>query len=268
MTVAMGLVCSDGVIVAADSMGSAQRVSVHSQKVQACQALPMVWTAAGSVYVIEEVEKAIRELDQQVADKASVGRFFAKADLASIRSQIEGCVRPVIQQCYENALLPQTAYQRGRHPFHSDFLFLGWSADTPFFLEFSGDGQLNWHTARKFGAVGSGFEFATVASALLTNYLEGEPLSVDLGLQLAWRTIDTVCEVSTELVGRPVQLGIVDEHGPRVLGRDEVADVMENVLAWKQIEAETLGRRVPEATEHEPEELPRLDESEDDQPEE
>lgn len=259
MTVAMGLVCSDGVLVAADSMGSAQRVSVHAQKVQTCSALPMVWTAAGSIYVIEEVEKAIRDLDRQAAETPKVGRHFADANLESIRTQLEGCVRPVMKRCYENALLPQTAYQAGQHPFRSDFLFLGWSQGTPFFLEFSGDGQLNWHTSRKFGAVGSGFEFATVASALLTNYLEGEPLTVDLGLQLAWRTIDTVCEVSTALVGRPVQLAVVDENGPRVLDQSEVVGVKESVLAWKQIEAETLSRQVPEATAHEPESPPSID---------
>lgn len=57
-------------------------------------------------------------------------------------------------------------------PMHSDFLVLGYANNTPYFLELSGDGQLNWHTAGKFAVVGSGGPFAEVANGLMAHYVE------------------------------------------------------------------------------------------------
>ena len=60
MTIAVGLVCSDGVIIASDSMASSGNVAVHADKVYRLDHLPVVWSASGSVYVIEEVEQHLR----------------------------------------------------------------------------------------------------------------------------------------------------------------------------------------------------------------
>lgn len=59
MTVAIGLVCKDGVLVAADSMGSSQNIAMRVPKVHKFANNPVVWTASGSQYVLEEVEAAV-----------------------------------------------------------------------------------------------------------------------------------------------------------------------------------------------------------------
>ena len=45
MTVALGLVCSDGVLVASDSMASNGRVASAAIKVHRLDKRPIVWTA-------------------------------------------------------------------------------------------------------------------------------------------------------------------------------------------------------------------------------
>ena len=100
MTVAIGLVCSDGVIVASDSMASAGSTAFPICKVHASTPLKMVWTMAGSVYVSEEVEAAIAAL----SSNTSAVRAFEQADLNQIRGFLGTEVRRVISQCYNSAL--------------------------------------------------------------------------------------------------------------------------------------------------------------------
>jgi ATP-dependent protease HslVU (ClpYQ) peptidase subunit len=88
---------------------------------------------------------------------------------------------------------------------------------TPYFFEVAHDGQRNWHTAAKFYAIGSGGDFASVANALMEHYLEGEELTVNLGMRLAFRTIKATCRVSSQYVREPVQLAVVDKNGARTL---------------------------------------------------
>jgi len=132
------------------------------------------------------------------------------------------------------------AGERQMHPFASDFLLLGFAGGTPYFLEVAHDGQLNWHHDAGFYAVGSGGEFASVARALMAHYVEGDDLPVELGLQLAYRTIANTIEVSSQYVSLPVQLAAVDAAGARVLDEGDVERVKQAVQGWMKIEAETL----------------------------
>lgn len=101
------------------------------------------------------------------------------------------------------------------------------------------DGQVNWHTSFGFYAVGSGGPFATVARGLMAHYLS-TPLSVEQGLKVAYRAIDTTCEVSPGGVGPPVQLAVVDDSGARILDEVAVNSVGDLVTRWKTLEIETL----------------------------
>jgi hypothetical protein len=124
----------------------------------------------------------------------------------------------------------------------TDILLLGYANGTSYFLEVSEDGQMNWHTTHNFHAIGSGGEFASVAHALMQHYLSEGPLSLSIGMQLAYRTIETACEVSASGVGLPVQIAVVDDRGPRLLGSEEIDELKTLVDGWKQLERETLLR--------------------------
>lgn len=261
MTVAIGLACADGVVVASDSMSASGGIARHGQKVNALTNLPVVWTASGSVYVVEEVAVSLKELDDEAAKQAAVRAAFMKPDLDALRGNLGRYVREAMKRCY-NAATPGQQMLRGaageqRHPFGSDFLLLGYGNGSPYFLEVAHDGQLNWHHDARFYAVGSGGEFASVAHALMAHYMEGEPLPVELGLEVAYRTIATTIKVSSQWVGFPVQLAVADENGARVLDSDEVERVEQAVQSWIRVEADTLRRPEPDQPLEEP---PSLDE--------
>jgi 20S proteasome alpha/beta subunit len=238
MTVAIGLVCSDGVVVASDSMGSMGNTARPICKVFAEPDLHMVWTAAGSVYVIEEVEQAIKDAAKDGAIKPS----FNVPYLNGIRTRLGPKVTDTIKRCYGNALPhgPNQLGPQGKHPFISDFLLAGWKKNKAWFLEIDNTGQLNWHTDAAFAAVGSGGEFATVAQALMKHYVEGRDINVDDGLLIAYRAIESTCGVSSSFVGLPVWLATSTDKGARVLERTEIDKVGAEVEAWKILESETL----------------------------
>lgn len=86
----------------------------------------------------------------------------------------------------------------------------------------------------------------------MAHYVEGEPLPVDLGLDVAYRTIATTIEVSSQWVGFPVQLAVADKDGARVLESDDVERVKEAVQSWIKVEADTLRRPAPKQPLEEP----------------
>lgn len=258
MTVAIGLVCKDGVVVASDSMSSAGAIAHQGQKVKAVEDLRLVWTASGSVYIIEEVEVAMVALGKEAESEAAIRETFQEPKLQLARQNIAEHARKSMDKAYKSALsgvAPIPLAGGGtRHPWHSDFLFAGYANKTPYLLEVAGDGQLNWHTTHGFSSVGSGGPFAEVARGLMEHYVQGSEIPVALGLWVAFRTIDTTCRVSTQFVGLPVQLAVVDDSGARVLSQDEVDEVDEGVQGWLVEEKDTLRQpgEAPEALEEPP----------------
>ncbi len=93
MTVALGLICSDGVLVASDSMASNGPVASTAVKVHRFEQQPTVWTASGSVYVIEEAAQQLANLETQIGQRPDVASAFGEPNLAVIRQNIAGCLK-------------------------------------------------------------------------------------------------------------------------------------------------------------------------------
>jgi 20S proteasome alpha/beta subunit len=240
VTVAIGLVCKDGVLAASDSMGSDQMTAHKAIKVHALDHCPVVWTASGSVYVMEEVAAKMAGFDKPNENDGGPPKQFREPNLPVLRQTLFAAINPAMLKCYQSALA-STPFEAGRTnaDFMTSFLILGYSNETPWFLEFAQDGQVNWHTDPRFYAVGSGGSFATVAHGLMAHYLS-EPLTLNDAKKVAYRAIETTCEVSSMYVGMPVQIAVVDKDGPKVLTEDEVNEVGDAVARWKELEAETL----------------------------
>lgn len=245
MTVALGLVCSDGVLVASDSMASDGPVASNAVKVHAFEHQPIVWTASGSVFVIEEAALQLVELEKQVGQNAAVQGAFGEPNLPVIRQNVANCLKQTMAQCYGSAL-PFGANQQvnGNHPFITDFVVAGYAQAKPYLLEVARDGQVNWHTDAGFYAIGSGGAFAAVAQGLMKHYLDAGPLPLQYGMQLAYRTIETACDVSSMFVRTPVQVAIVDKNGARVLDHGEIEQLKDEVMGWKQLERDALWGKV------------------------
>lgn len=264
MTVAIGLVCKDGVLVASDSMASDPQTAHKRTKVFRLDCCPVVWTAAGSVYVIEEVEAALITLDGKRGADGGPPLAFAKPDLTGLRNSLKASIHGAMKKSYESALssapFPPGAIAVG---FETEFIVCGYANGTPWLLDFGRNGQVNWSTTPGFSAVGSGGPFATVAHGLMAHYLAA-PLSLKLGMMVAYRAIETTCEVSRGDVGMPVQIALVDSSGARVLDDDEVREVGDAVSGWKTVEGETLRMSVKDAQAGAKEDLPSIE----DEPEE
>lgn len=231
-----------------------------AQKVYALSNAPLVWTASGSVYVIEEVAAVLRDLDEKVTTDQALKQAFLTPNTQVVRQVLYQNVHAQIKRCYANALpFGNQQQQAGQHPFRTDFLFLGVGQEGPYLLEIAGDGQANWHTDSGFYAIGSGGDFATVARGLMSHYLDGDPLPLDLGKKVAFRAIETTCEVSSAFVGGDVQLAVVGlGAGPQRLAWEELEDLKEAVAGWKQVERESLSGEVAEPTTDDLDALPDL----------
>ena len=245
MTVAVGMVCSDGVLIATDSQATSDRVAQPAAKAKAFSGAATVWCGAGSQYVIEEVGSAlVSEVEHHLLDVGDNEwkRVFREPNVDAIRSSLAAVVRQTMKSCYQTVLpvvSPPGAPVLRRHPFDTDFLFAGMAGDTKFLLEISGDGQLNWHTARGFHALGTGGEFATVIMETMKPHLDDSPPDLQLGKIVAYRTIDTTCAVSADLSG-PVQMAVADSSGSRVLDEDELQAMEKSVQSWKASERSLL----------------------------
>ena len=240
MTVAIGLVCSDGVLVASDSMASDPPTAHSVTKVFRLKCCPVVWTAAGSVYVIEEVEAALAGIDQPNTQTGGPPLVFAEPNLSALRERLKGTIHKTMRKCYESALVSSPLSPGAIAPnFATSFLVAGYANQKPWLLEFAHDGQVNWHTTFGFYAIGSGGPFARVAHGLMAHYLSSE-LSLKQGLKVAYRAIETTCEVSPGGVRMPVRIALVDKGGPRVLEEAQVNEVGDLVARWKTLEADTL----------------------------
>lgn len=249
MTVALGLVCKDGVLVAADSMGSEELTAAKSQKVRVFGRTPALWTASGSVYVMEEVTEALKKLDAGGKPDAPLSAFTTP-DLVGLRTQLKNSIHPAMSKAYASALSTVPVPPGHVHPsFVTNFVVVGYSAGTPWLLELAHDGQLNWHHERRFYATGSGGPFATVAMGLMSHYVTAD-LTLNEGKMLAYRTIETTIEVSNGLVGPPVQIATCDATGTEILTEDEIENVRTGVERWKTIERESLrmGTEAEQAT--------------------
>ena len=78
----------------------------------------------------------------------------------------------------------------------------------------------------------------------MKHYLDAGPLPLVYGMQLAYRTVETACDVSSMFVRTPVQLAIVDKNGARVLDHGEIEQLKAEVQGWKQLERDALWRKV------------------------
>ncbi|GAA1562469.1 hypothetical protein GCM10009789_14570 [Kribbella sancticallisti] len=259
MTVAVGLVCSDGVLVASDSMATGEGVAAHSIKVRQFGRSPIIWTAAGSVFVMEEVTTVLEKEDLAGTPEAPKAAY-TKPDLPAIRNSLHTPINTAMRKAYAKELYgPPSTDGQLRIMFRTDFLMLGHANDTSWFLEFAGDGQVNWHTDARFYAVGSGGPYATVAHALMSHYI-GDGVTLEQGKLIAYRAIQTTIEVSPSGVGLPVQMAICDNSGARILEKPELDQIGFAVDGWKVLERETLTQSVAEKVLDAAQDLPVMDE--------
>lgn len=225
MTVAIGLVCSDGVLVASDSMGSSGRVAAPIRKVHALKQAPAVWTYAGSLFMGQTIEAALAapEVDRREASP----------------SDLLAAISPSLRASYATATVPPGGTTTALLPHATDALVLTWRDGAPSFSRIQQDLTVVDCHRETLVAIGSGNEYASVVRAALAHYIDG-PVDLHLGMILAFRVISTVCDVSAWNVAPPVQVAVADSSGARVLDAPDVDELADLCSRWVAVERSSL----------------------------
>lgn len=218
MTVALGIVCTDGVLVASDSMGSSGPVATHVDKVRALEHNGVIWVFSGPQYVGQQVETAIAQSDDDRQSPCSPASLSAS-------------LCDVIKEAYDVPVVPPGGNHEDLKNYRSEALLLGWQGGQPAFFHVPSDLAPVECREGHFLAIGSGHEYASVVAAALAHHT-GKPLTLDKAMLVAFRIVTTVCKVSSWGVGLPVQMAIADESGARVLLRDELERIETGYQRW------------------------------------
>jgi len=81
---------------------------------------PIVWTASGSVFVIEEAAQQLAELEKQIGLDPGGQASFSTPDLPVIRQNVARFLKNTMAQCYGSALpygVNQKIPNGPQHPF-------------------------------------------------------------------------------------------------------------------------------------------------------
>ena len=146
MTVAIGLVCGDAVLVAADSKATDVGTAHNAQKVHVLEGCSVIWTAAGPKYVMEEVEFGLDEFAKQHTEAEQPSSCLCVPEPRVFRERLRDAIHPPMQRCYQGALCA-TPREPGGIPadLETQFLVLDRYGGVPRFLEFAEAGQVESH---------------------------------------------------------------------------------------------------------------------------
>lgn len=229
MTVAVALVCEDGSLLASDSMGTSGLLATTLTKVHSCGSFPLAWTWAGSSYVGQQVGRALNE-----AARNRDAKKWSKQDPHVAAEQFVDCIRDAVRESVKPLLPPKDDGRRHE----AEFLVAGHTTG-PFVAHVKDDLAWELEVGDRLLAIGSGHTFAAVTRALMHHYIAGG-LTLEKAKVIAYRVIETVCDVSAYGVSIPVQMAIVDSAGASVVDRDEIEAVEMSVERWKELERDTL----------------------------
>lgn len=217
MTIAVAFTCTDGAVVASDSMGASGRHATRVQKIHRLNTSSILWVTSGTEYLTQTIRETIQKVDKP---KTSSPRELA--------GEIDQGIREALQL----PLSPSRA--EDQHTVES--LVVGWQNSKPSVLHIPSDLAVVECRDKGFVAIGSAHDYAHVAAATLGHHMDA-PLTVERAQLLAYRIVEVVCGTSSWGVGPPVQMGIVSDSGAHVLDEEELEGVGLSVERWAALEA-------------------------------
>jgi len=239
MTLILGLECSEGLRLASDGQvtytttgqgtrGPIQKIFLQWNNV--------AWGGSGAVGLIQEAMAALHH------EYGQTNRFDNKAKDAKkkIWEAVNKTLRPLLKDRYIEV--------PNEPPPHTSFLFVGWPPDGPFIMEIGKNLLQMDHlqAAAGYGAIGSGDIFPYFALASLAHF-EVRKRTLREAKMIAYRVIQDAIKVAAWGLGPPIQMIEIvkpsksDESGKgRALDDAELKQIEEQVVAWKELEKETL----------------------------
>jgi 20S proteasome alpha/beta subunit len=226
MTVALSIMCADGVVIASDSqITDANRgMSFPAQKLRSLGD-HAAWAGSGARGVLLDVEKGLDAEAEKILASDEVGHALQQVVVPILRYHYEHYIEKVPGEVTEGT---PSAY----------LLAAGYSNDGPFIVEINPNGMVSRYDDIGFHAIGSGAPMAQQAGALLAHFrMVDRP--VDYGVLAAVRVISAL-SITSPSVGLEIDVARITPEGARHLDDDEVEGIREDVKRWETAERKLI----------------------------
>lgn len=232
MTLVLGLVARDSIVVASDSQMSAGSVRHMGQK---------VWAgAAGYIFGLAGDEATIVELSTQLLASPDIG------PAAGGRPEIEAAAISALRNSYDRlvSIFPSAGF--GNLP-HAKALVATYTGGIPLLLEVREDGQTVERTVARFAQIGSGGPFAEHAFTVFREVPLGD-LSQFQTKMLATRIIEDAVSIAgpSIQIGGSIQMAVLSPDGNSTLVDDGERQLLADMVQqWRLSEAERMKEFAP-----------------------
>lgn len=228
MTVVLSIVCSDGVVIAADSQitDGSRNMSFPAQKLHPLGERA-AWGGSGARSVLHDVQQRFEASAASILEADDIGRAIQEE------------VLPVLRHHYEHYIpdVPGEASGGGPSAF---VLVAGYTDGAPWIVEINPNGMVSRYEDVGFRAIGSGAPMAQQAGALLS-HIHMTERGVDHGVVTMVRVLDALALTSPS-VGGPIDVCRITADGADHLDEDELSRARVLVERWEDLEQEALDR--------------------------
>jgi len=243
MTLILGLICADGVVLASDSQATyttgGQPVKGYIRKLIP-QWSNVVWAASGNVGVAQHIERVFTS-HQQDHQKGLGDRLrFDNRSADTVTKEICDVLCTTLRSYFQQELLAAP----NSSPWTS-FLFCGWVKDGPLLFEVGADLIITDHRETGYAAIGSGDIFPYFALASLAHHNVRE-CRLTRATLIAHRVVDDAIRVAAFGLGPPVQM-ITIPAGGQAQVRDDIKAIEDGVKEWKLIESDALEKHLDQS---------------------
>jgi 20S proteasome alpha/beta subunit len=219
MTVAIAIPCSDGIVLAADSMGHAERIATKVQKISVVGPHQIAVATSGSEFMTQALLDAVENQGSLV--------------------QLTDMVRGLGEAISAARQVPIPPANGSASPHGIEALFAFWSGPGSSVVHLPDDLACVECIDKPFVAAGSAADFANVVFETLSHLVDARP-TLSQGKLLAYRIVSTVCQVSSWGVGLPVQMSTVTEQGAEIVPSTELEQLNAEVARWLAVESTYL----------------------------
>jgi proteasome beta subunit len=228
VTVVLSVVCSDGLVIAADTQvtDTGRGVSYPARKLH-----PLgdraAWGGSGARAVLRDLERVFNQSAAAILESEDIGRALQER------------VLPVLRHHYDNFIEDVPGEPTDGTP-SAYVLAAGYTDDGPWIIEVNPNAMVSHHEDIGFHAIGAGAPLAQQASALLAHFQMTER-SVDHGVVAVVRVLDALSQTSPS-VGGGIDVCRIAADGARHLDDTEIDQVREHVARWAELEKRALDK--------------------------
>lgn len=229
MTLIIGIICEDGVVMAADSAStdiSAQVKQPTSDKLRQIGNQKMVLGGSGNVGLLQIIRESVD------------GYKGSAATIKNVRRDLKALILPDQRQAIAEHIPLQVPGMN--QPPTACVLVGGYASKMPFLLEFEANGEDTCYDAPlgNFCAIGSGKIYA---HALFRTHLTRKR-DLKLGKILAFRVVSDSIDIAHYGLAHPVHMWTITEKTVAVVSDEEKQQLSETVKIWRELESEALGK--------------------------